>query len=143
MITTGRRDFFKSVFVAGATLAATGMSAIRPPRAEAAAPDRIKGVCLFVPTLGKAADFVEMMNRNAPGSWTAYPLTKSLSEQYFAVRNLYEEVSGAVNTFVGVVDPATFAVIHEAIIDCGGGFHYITYEERNRVTFSVRMSEEV
>ena len=139
MMETGRRGFFKQVFIAGAALAATGMEATRPRKAEASVSEQIKGVCLYVPTLGKAGDFVEMMNKSAPGSWTAHPLTGSLSDHYFATRNLYEEARGSANTFVGVVDPATFAIVHEAIVDCGGCFHYITYEDRNRVTFSAQL----
>lgn len=139
MMESGRRGFFKQIFTAGAALAATGVTAAAPRKAEASIPGQIKGICLYVPTLGKASDFVEMMNTNAPGSWTAHPLTGSLTEHYFTTRNLYEEARGTANTLVGVVDPATFAVVHEAIVDCNGSFHYITYEDRNRVTFSVQL----
>lgn len=139
MIESGRRDFFKQVFVAGAALAATGMSTALPRKAEASVHEQIKGICLFVPTLGKAGDFVEMMNKNAPGAWTVHPLAGTLTENYFKTRDLYEEARGTANTFVGVVDPATFAIIHEAIVDCSGCFHYITYEDRNRVTFSAQL----
>ena len=139
MMETGRRGFFKQVFTAVAALAATGATAAAPRKAEASVPGQIKGVCLYVPSLGKASDFVEMMNRNAPGSWTVHPLTGSLNDHYFAARNFYEEARGSANTFVGVVDPATFAIVHEAIVDCGGSFHYTNYEDRNRVTFSVQL----
>ena len=139
MMETGRRGFFKQVFTAGAALAATGMEATRPRKAEASVKEQIKGVCLYVPSLGKASDFVEMMNKSAPGSWTVHPLTGSMGDHYFATRNLYEEARGSANTFVGVVDPATFAIVHEAIVDSGGSFHYITYEDRNRVTFSAQL----
>jgi len=139
MMETGRRGFFKHVFAAGAALAATGMGATQPRKAEASVHEQIKGVCLFVPTLGKAGDFVEMMNTNAPGSWTVHPLTGSMTDYYFTTRRLYEEAKENANTFVGVVDPATFAIVHEAIVDCSGCFHYITYEDRNRVTFSVQL----
>ena len=60
-------------------------------------------------------------------------MTGSLSDHYITTRNLFEEARGNANTFVGVVDPATFAIVHEAIVDCGGCFHYITYEDQNRV----------
>ncbi len=139
MIETGRRGFFKQVFAAGATLAASGMGAALPPKAEASVQEQIKGICLFVPSLGKASDFVELMNNNAPGSWSVHPLDGSISDHYFTTMKLYEEARGDANTFVGVVDPATFAVVHEAIVDCRGSFHYITYEDRNRVTFSVQL----
>jgi hypothetical protein len=139
MMETGRRGFFKNIFVAGAALAASGMGAALPRNAEAAVQEQIKGVCLFVPRLGKASDFVEMMNNNAPGSWEVHALNGSMSEHYFTTRNLYEEARNYANTFVGVVDPATFAVVHEAIVDCGGSFHYITYEDRNRITFSAQL----
>lgn len=139
MMETGRRGFFKQVFMAGAALAATGMGAATPRKAEASVLEQIKGVCLYVPSLGKASDFVEMMNKNAPGSWKVHPLTGTLTDNYFKTRDLYEEARGSANTFVGVVDPATFAIVHEAIVDCGGCFHYITYEDRNRVTFSVQL----
>lgn len=139
MTETGRRDFFRQVFVAGATLAATGVGTVLPRKAEASAHGQIRGICLFVPTLGKAGDFVEMMNVNAPGAWSVHPLAGTLTENYFKTRSLYEEAKGNANTFVGVVDPATFAVVHEAIVDCSGCFHYITYEDRNRVTFSAQL----
>ena len=143
MMETGRRGFFKQIFTAGAALVATGMEASRPRTAEASVPaataGQIKGVCLYVPSLGQASDFVEMMNKNAPGSWTVHPLAGSLNDQYFTTRQLYEEARGSANTFVGVLDPATFAIVHEAIVDCGGAFHYTTYEDRNRVTFSVQL----
>jgi hypothetical protein len=138
MITTSRRAFFKTFLSAGAALAVSGTSSTTRP-AEAAVQGQIKGVCLFVPTLGKAGDFVELMNTNAPGSWTVHPLEGSLNDHYFTTRNLYEDAKVSANTFVGVVDPATFAVVHEAIVDCGGCFHYITYEERNRITFSAQL----
>lgn len=139
MMESGRRGFFKQIFTAGAAVVATGIATATPRQAEAAVPGQIKGICLYVPTLGKASDFVEMMNTNAPGSWTARPLTGSLTEHYFDTRNLYEEARGTANTLVGVVDPATFAVVHEAIVDANGSFHYITFEDRNRVTFSVQL----
>jgi len=139
MIESGRRGFFKQLFVAGATLAATGVGAALPQQAEAAVSGGIRGVCLFVPSLGKASEFVEMMNANAPGSWTVHALSGSLSDHYFTTRTLYEQARGDANTFVGVVDPATFAVVHEAIADCCGSFHYIRYEDRNRVTFSAQL----
>jgi hypothetical protein len=138
MITTSRRAFFKTFLSAGAALAVSGTTSTTRP-AEAAVQGQIKGVCLFVPTLGKAGDFVQLMNTNAPGSWTVHPLEGSLSDHYFTTRNLYEDAKVSANTFVGVVDPATFAVVHEAIVDCGGCFHYITYEERNRITFSAQL----
>ena len=142
MTETGRRGFFKQLFATGAALAATGMVAGRPARAEAAETaetGKIKGVCLYVPSLGKAADFVEMMNRNAPGSWEVHALNGSLSDHYHGTKERFEAARGSANTFVGVVDPATFAVVHEAIVDCCGSFHYVTYQDRNRVVFSVQM----
>ena len=139
MMVTGRRGFFKQVFAAGAALAATGMGAAKPRNAEASVGEKITGVCLFVPSLGKASEFVEMMNKNAPGNWTVHPLTGPLTERYFKTKNLYEEAKVKANTFVGAVDPGSFAVIHAAIVDSGGSFHYITYEERNRVTFSAQL----
>lgn len=138
MMNVNRRTFFKTFLSAGAALAVSG-AGVQTRQAEASVQEQIKGVCLFVPTLGNATDFVEMMNHNAPGSWTAHPLTGSLAEHYFTTRNLYEEAKGTANTFVGIVDPATFAIVHEAIVDCCGSFHYITYEDRNRVTFSVQL----
>ena len=92
-----------------------------------------------MPSLGKASEFVDFMNKNAPGTWTVHPLQGTLIENYFTTRNLYEDARGTANTFVGVVDPATFAIVHEAIVDSSGSFHYITYEERNRITFSAQM----
>lgn len=119
-------------------MAVSGTGA-HPCRAELATSESIRGVCLFVPSLGKAGDFVELMNKNAPGAWTVHPLEGSLTDHYFTTKSLYEEAKGAANTFVGVVDPATFAVVHEAIVDSSGSFHYINYEESNRITFSVQL----
>jgi hypothetical protein len=138
MTNVNRRAFFKTFFSAGAALSFSGAVA-QTRRAEASIHGQINGVCLFVPRLGKASDFVEMMNKNAPGSWVVHPLTGSLTENYFKTRDLYEEAKSTANTFVGVVDPATFAIIHEAIVDSSGSFHYITYEDRDRVTFSVQL----
>jgi hypothetical protein len=135
MIDQSRRAFFKSVIGAGAALASIG-TASRPATAQAATANGIKGICLYVPRLGRAEEFVKMMNDNAPGNWTVYPLHGSLTDCYLQAKNLYQQAKEEANTFVGVVDPATFAIVHEAIADGGGSFHYITYEERNRVTFS-------
>jgi hypothetical protein len=137
MTDTGRRDFFKQVLVAGAALAISGTGMFA--RSAVAAPEGIKGVCLYVPCLGKADEFVAMMNRSAPGDWTVHPMEGAMIDRYFAARNLFEEAKGHANTLVGVVDPASFAVIHEAIVDSVGSFHYVTYEDVNRVTFSVRV----
>ena len=138
MTNTSRRAFFKTFLSAGAALAASGAGG-QASRAEAAVAGEIKGVCLFVPSLGKAGDFVELMNRNAKGDWTVHPLTGTLTDHYFTTKSLFEDAKGKANTFVGVVDPATFAIVHEAIVDCRGCFHYITYEDQNRVTFSVQL----
>jgi hypothetical protein len=138
MMNTSRRAFFKTFLSAGAALAVSGAGG-QVSRAETATHGQIIGVCLYVPSLGKASDFVEMMNKNAPGSWVVHPLNGSLNDHYFTTRNLFEEARGNANTFVGVVDPATFAIVHEAIVDCCGCFHYITYEDRNRVTFSAQL----
>lgn len=138
MINQSRRTFFKTVFTAGAALAASGV-ATQTGTAEAVIPCRIKGVCLFVPSLGKANDFVEEMNHRAPGEWTAHPLKGEMMDWYLETKNLYEQAKTSANTFVGVVDPATFGVVHEAIVDSGGSFHYVKYEERNRVTFSAQL----
>ncbi|HIJ86650.1 MAG TPA: twin-arginine translocation pathway signal protein [Desulfuromonadales bacterium] len=138
MMNTSRRAFFKTFLSAGAALAVSGTVAHTGP-AEAAIQGQITGVCLYVPSLGKASEFVEMMNNNAPGNWTVHPLQGTLTEYYFTTRLLYEEARGSANTFVGVVDPATFAVVHEAIVDSSGSFHYITYQDSNRITFSVQL----
>lgn len=138
MMNQSRRSFFKSVIGAGAALAASG--AIRSTPVEAAEKAAIVGVCLYVPALGKAADFVAEMNQNAPGSWSVQPLEGSLTERYFQTRESFQAArDGAGNTFVGVVDPATFALVHEAIVDSGGSFHYVKHEEHDRVTFSVQV----
>ena len=138
MISQSRRGFFKTIFTAGAALAVSRAGS-RGGTAEPAVQGRIKGVCLFVPSLGKAHEFVEAMNRNAPGEWTAHPLRGEMMECYLETKGLYEDARGNANTFVGVVDPATFAIVHEAIADSGGSFHYVNYEERNRVTFSAQV----
>jgi hypothetical protein len=138
MINTSRRAFFKTFLSAGAALVVSGTSRAARP-AEAAVQGQITGVCLYVPSLGKASDFVQLMNTNAPGSWTVHPLKGSLTDRYFITKNLYEEAKGRANTFVGAVDPGSFAVVQAAIFDSGGTFHYITYEERNRITFSAQL----
>lgn len=138
MINQTRRGFFKTVFSAGAALAASTMGS-QTHIAEAVNTGQIKGICLYVPSLGKASEFVKEMNRNAPGEWKAHPLPGEMMDCYLETKNLYEEARGNANTFVGVVDPATFAIVHEAIADSGGSFHYVRYEERNRVTFSAQM----
>jgi len=138
MTNVTRRAFFKTFFSAGAALAVSG-GVSQPRQAEAAIKGQIIGVCLYVPSLGKASDFVELMNTNARGDWTVHPLTGSLTDRYFKTKDLYEGARGTANTFVGAVDPGSFAVVHEAIVNSGGSFHYITYEERNRVTFSAQL----
>jgi hypothetical protein len=138
MTDVGRRDFFRKCLVAGAALAVSGTAAA-PRSAAASTHGEIKGICLYVPSLGKASEFVEAMNRNAPGEWTAHPLRGTLNDLYFQTRDFYREARSSANTFVGVVDPASFAVIREAIVGSGGSFHYVTYEERGRVTFSARL----
>jgi hypothetical protein len=144
MMNQSRRTFFRTVFTAGAALAASGIGS---PAARAEAATRgeimgqggINGVCLYVPSLGRADEFVAMMNKNAPGAWSVHPLRGSMTDCYFETRRLYEESRDKANTFVGVVDPATFAIVHEAIVDSGGSFHYVTFEDRNRVTFSAQV----
>ncbi|MDD2733833.1 MAG: twin-arginine translocation pathway signal protein [Desulfuromonadaceae bacterium] len=138
MMNTSRRAFFKTFLSAGAALVVSGSGNTTKP-AEAAVHEQIKGVCLFVPTLGKASDFVELMNTSAPGNWTVHPLEGTLTDRYFIAKSLYEEAKGRANTFVGAVDPGSFAVVQAAIFDSGGTFHYITYEERNRITFSAQL----
>jgi hypothetical protein len=138
MIHLGRRRFFTSVFSAGAAVAAASAGGGPVEAAAAEATPGITGLCLYVPGLGQAGEFVAAMTRNAPGRWTAHPLPGAITERYFAARSLYERARGNANTFVGVVDPATFAVVHEAIVDAGGSFHYVT-EARDRVTFSVQL----
>ena len=138
MMHESRRAFFKTVLTAGAALTAAG-TGVTIRNAEASTNGAIKGICLYVPRLGKASEFVELMNKNARGDWTVHPLTGTLTDNYFKTRSLYEDARGRANTFVGVADPATFAVIHEAIVDSSGCFHYITYEDHNRVTFSAQL----
>ena len=138
MISQSRRGFFKAIFTAGAALAVSQIGS-QTGKAEAVNHGRIIGVCLYVPSLGKACEFVDAMNKNAPGDWTAHPLRGEMMDCYLETKGLYEEARGKANTFVGVVDPATFAIVHEAIADSGGSFHYVTYEERNRVTFSAQV----
>lgn len=118
---------------------AVSATAPLPQPAEAAEVPRIRGICLYVPTLGKAEEFVAMMSKNAPGEWRAEALEGSLDGTYFKTREIYRGARESANTLVGVVDPANFAMIREAVTGSGGGFHYVTYEESGRVTFSVRL----
>jgi hypothetical protein len=138
MIDQGRRRFFASVFSAGAAAAAACVGGRARAQGAGAAAAGITGLCLYVPALGEAGEFVAAMSRSAPGRWTACPLPGALTERYFAARSLYERARGVANTFVGVVDPATFAVVHEAIVDAGGSFHYVT-AAHDRVTFSAQV----
>jgi len=139
MIDQGRREFFRKLFAAGAAVATASVA--RPARGgeAAAAQGGIDGICVYAPNVGKASDFVEAMSRNAPGKWTTHALPEGLTDRYFEARSLYEGAKGKANTFVGVVDAATFAIVHEAIVDGGGSFHYVTYEDRSRVTFSAQV----
>ena len=136
MVDKHRRNFFKKVVMTGAVLAASG-GAVVTRNAAAASRAEINGVCLRVPNLDVGAEFAEQMKKSAPGSWRVHTLKGTVTDFYFETRGLYDEVKGSANTFVGVADPATFAVIQEAIGDSGGSFHYITYEDRHRVSFSV------
>ena len=139
MIYQGRRRFFASLFSAGVAVTAT-LAGDRVGAGDAAAArGGIDGVCLFVPSLGKASAFVEAMRRNAPGRWTAHALRGGLTETYFEARSVYEGARGRANTFVGVMDAATFAVVQEAIVDGGGSFHYVKYEDGGRVVFSAQV----
>lgn len=138
MVDKGRRGFFKKFAMVGAVFAASG-EALSPRAAGASPAEAIKGVCLLVPNLDVGADFAEHMRKSAPGSWKVHTLQGSVTDFYFATRGYYQEAQGKTNTLVGLADPATFAVIQEAIGDSGGGFHYITYEDRNLVRFSVRV----
>lgn len=132
-----RRSFFKSVLSAAAAVAFSG-AGLLPTRAEAASAGEIRGLCLYVPSLGKAEEFVESMQRSAPGAWSVQPLEGSLTDCYFQAARLFEEARrGETNTLVGLLDQGTFAVVHEAIVDRGGRFHYVTQKERDRVSFSV------
>lgn len=138
MIDKGRRGFFKKFAMAGAVLATSG-GVVSPKTAGAFSRPAITGVCLRVPHLEMGDEFAGQMKQSAPGSWRVHTLKGTLTDFYFETRALYEEVKGNANTFVGVADPATFAIIREAIGDSGGSFHYIDHEETNRVSFSVRL----
>lgn len=138
MIDKGRRIFFKKCVMAGAVLAASG-AAVSPREAGAFGQTSIQGVCLRVPNFEVGGEFVEQMRQSAPGSWRVHTLAGTVSDVYLETRALYEEAKGTVNTFVGVSDPANFALMQAAIGDCGGSFHYITYDDASRVSFSVRM----
>ena len=136
MIDESRRNFFKKIAMAG-TVLAVSVEAVAPRKVAVAIPATIEGLCLLVPNMEMGVDFAAQMKKSAPGSWRVHTLTGSVTDFYLETRGLYEEVKSTVNTFVGVADPATFAVIQEAISDCGGSFHYITYDDRHRVSFSV------
>jgi hypothetical protein len=138
MIDKERRGFFKKVVMAGAVLAASG-EVLSYREAAASTYPAIKGVCLLVPNLEMGAEFAEQMKQSAHGTWQVHILNGSVTDFYFETKTLYEEAKSKANTFVGVADPATFAAIREAIGDSGGNFHYITYEDPNRVSFSVRL----
>ena len=136
MIDKSRRSFFKKIAMAGAVLAVSG-EAVASGKAAAGTFAAIEGICLLVPNMAVGVDFAAQMKKSAPGSWRVHTLAGSVTDSYLETKGLYEELQGTVNTFVGVADPATFVVIQEAIGDCGGSFHYITYDDRHRVSFSV------
>lgn len=139
MISQNRRSFFKTVIAAGAAMAASGTGTLAGS-AQAATAGAINGVCLYAPGLASAREFVESMRKSAPGEWSVQPLSGSLIDCYFQAALLFEDARrGKANTFVGVLDQASFAVVHEAIVDRGGRFHYVTHKERDRVTFSVEV----
>ncbi|HJV65536.1 MAG TPA: twin-arginine translocation pathway signal protein [Geomonas sp.] len=139
MTSQNRRSFFKTVFSAAAAMAVSGTGALAG-RAEAAPAGAINGVCLYAPGLQGGHEFADTMRKSAPGEWSVQPLSGSLTDCYFQAGLLFEEArAGRANTFVGVVDQASFAVVHEAIVDRGGRFHYVTQKERDRVTFSVEV----
>ncbi|GAW65352.1 twin-arginine translocation pathway signal protein [Geoanaerobacter pelophilus] len=139
MTSQNRRSFFKTVFAAGAAMAVSGTGALAG-RAQAAQAPAIDGVCLYAPGLATARDFVEAMRKSAPGNWSVQPLSGSLTDCYFQAALLFDDARrGKTNTFVGVLDQASFAVVHEAILDRGGRFHYATHEGRDRVTFSAEV----
>jgi hypothetical protein len=128
MIDKGRRSFFKNFVMAGAVLATAG-EAVSPRRAAASPYPSLIGVCLCVPNLEVGTEFAEQMKQSAPGSWRVHTLKGSVTDFYFETRSIYEEVKDEANTLVGVADPATFAVIREAIGD-SGQFPLLTYEAR-------------
>ncbi|WP_224958066.1 twin-arginine translocation pathway signal protein [Geomonas subterranea] len=139
MISQNRRSFFKTVIAAGAAMAVSGTGTLAGS-AQAAPAGAISGVCLYAPGLGSARDFVESMQMSAPGEWSVQPLSGSLTDCYFQAALLFEDARrGRTNTFVGVLDQASFAVVHEAIVDRGGRFHYVTQNGPDRVTFSVEV----
>uniref|UniRef100_C6E1Z7 Twin-arginine translocation pathway signal n=1 Tax=Geobacter sp. (strain M21) TaxID=443144 RepID=C6E1Z7_GEOSM len=139
MTSQNRRSFFKTVFAAGAAVAVSGTGTLAG-RAQAAQAGAIDGVCLYAPGLGTALEFADTMRKSAPGTWSVQPLSGSLTDCYFQAALLFEDAKrGKTNTFVGVLDQGSFAVVHEAILDRGGRFHYVTNEGRDRVTFSVEV----
>lgn len=138
MIDMERRGFFKKVVLAGAVLAGPA-AAVAPSTSVASDRPVIQGVCLRVPHLEIGDEFAEEMKRCAPGSWKVHLLKGTVTDFYFETKTLYEEAKERANTFVGVADPATFAVIREAVGDSGGSFHYIDYEDASQVNFSVRL----
>jgi len=139
MTSQNRRSFFKTLFAGAAAVAVSGAGTLAG-RAEAAPASAIDGVCLYAPGVGTARRFVEAMRESAPGEWSVQPLSGSLTDCYFQAALLFEDARrGKTNTFVGVLDQASFGVVHEAILDRGGRFHYVTHEGRDRVTFSVEV----
>lgn len=138
MIDKGRRDFFKKFAITGALLATSG-EVLSLRKAEASIQANIKGLCLRIPNSHEGGAFADRIKQSAPGSWKVHTLRGSLTDFYFETRALYEEAKNKVNTFVGAADPASFAVIREAIVDSGGSFHYITHEDPHKVCFSARV----
>jgi hypothetical protein len=139
MTSQNRRSFFKTVFAAGAAVAVSGAGTLAGS-AQAAPASAINGVCVYAPGLGTAREFVETMRKSAPGTWSVQPLSGSLTDCYFQAALLFDDARrGKANTFVGVLDQGSFAVVHEAILDRGGRFHYVTHKGRDQVTFSVEV----
>jgi hypothetical protein len=139
MTSQNRRSFFKTIFAAGAAVAVSGTGTF-VGGAQAAQSGAIDGVCLYAPGLGTASQFVETMQKSAPGTWSVQPLSGSLTDCYFQAALLFEDARrGKTNTLVGLLDQASFTVVHEAIVDRGGRFHYVTNKGGDRVAFSVEV----
>lgn len=139
MTSQNRRSFFKTIFAAGAAVAVSGTGTLAGS-AQAAQSGVIDGICLYAPGVDTALEFAQNLRKSAPGAWSVQPLSGSLTDCYFQAALLFEDARrGKTNTLLGVLDQASFAVVHEAILDRGGRFHYVTNEGGDRVAFSVEV----
>ena len=134
-----RRGFIRTLMtsvVAAAASTTVGSEVHAVQRASG----RIDGICVYVKRLEGVEERVRDMVTRAPGRWQLRPYGGELLDIYLDVRKLCCSLAqSTVNSVVGFSDPATFAIIREAVMDARAGFYYVTYETPHFLTFSVKV----